>query len=462
MSIRILYLWVSVLLSISFGYTSDITLESIHEEELTRNLKGKIEYALLNYKEKIQSKTSPRCKTFAEAHALTLIALKSSMESAFFLPKTALTPRIKSTLEDLKKDYEISPSFSIQSDQLMRLLNSIPHTKKMRKRLGVARDTAKVFEDTLSYINTIFKSKFLGYSEEAYAKAAQVYIALLQWRENSCKTPGHMELNTFYKEEFINNVLKSIDRTGGINFVLFVCPPVNFSSLNSENPEEYFLVSARESLLSKHVPHLETLVEEFLSPTQVPVTFLLAIGDSDEDDYIWPALGRPTGLIEEKLNHRRIKLASNIATYISQYLPSAKIAIHSLHGNGGKNADKKIYEEISLNYREYFSDSDIDTEATRMLQLWAKGSYYGGLPSPTDETLSKIIAAKFGAYAVHGIIARKLAPFSFLCQTEFPPKLRTDMLNAGIKCQKDEEFSVVYLLGDKGKSKGQVIRNPSA
>lgn len=469
MDIRILYIWISILLPIPFSYASEITSENISEDELTRTVKGKIQHSLVFYKDKIQSKTSPRCKTFAEAYHYTLAAHKLAMESAYALlksiPITNLDPEVKSSFEDLKKDYETSPPLYVESNQLWELLSSTPTIKfgfqtkpqkiaKVRRRFGVVKEVSQAFENTLNYVDIIFKRNFSGYSKETYAKTGQVFIALLEWRENSCKSEEHIMLNFFFKNEFIKSLLESIDKTGGVNLTLFVCVPVNYSSLTSETPEEYFLVSPEKSLLSKHILYLENLIEEFLVPTKVPVKLSIMIGDSDGKDYLWNLLENPMHLNEEELTKRRTRFALNIKSYVSTYLPSVQTEVHSLHQNEGKDADQELYKEIFFNYSKYFSDLDMANEIARMTQLWKNENYYNGLPYPTGKDLEIFIAAKCAAYAVHGVIADKLNPYSILCQTEFPSELRTKMINMGRKeFYKNGAFSVIYLLEIKEENK---------
>lgn len=481
MRIRILHLWISLLCLNTFGCASDTTLDSIQEQEFHAHLQRHINNALESYKNNIQSQKYS-AGTFSEVYNRTLLALQESIKDAseFFMdykPVSLLALAKPSTLSNeptassnqpinnfIETNKEEMSSLIVEAKTLWESFKNIsseiyaplkiPQRKigNLRKNLLKAIETTEAFEVTLMYVSHFFYGILPGYSQEVYHKAIQPYIALHQWRKKSCHTAKHMELNAFFSKDFIQKLLESIHQTGRINLISFICPPLDFEQLKSDNPENYLLTTTENSLISKHISYFRLLVENLLIPTGIDIRLIFMIGDSDEDDYIWAQENsKPATLDEKKLNKRRTELLSNITKYVSDFLPSVQIEVYSLHHYLGKNADTETYEEMFHNYQKYFSESDIKTEFIRMLELWENGNYYSKLPYPGEISLNTIIKAKFAAYAVHGLIAHKIMPTAILCQTEFPLKLRTDMLNAGRKYREKGQFPVLYLLNEPEK-----------
>jgi hypothetical protein len=472
MRIRIFFLLITTLLSISFADSCDVNKEQYFDIELKRQINN----ALLCYKDTIQPQSKVSCETFAEAYSQTQIVLKENISSTHTLfklvPKTISTPNVELLLEPSIEKSETSTSLLNESKLLWDSLKSTEtrafgseikpnQVARARKNFGSAREALEILEHTLSYVSSSFKNKFPNYSQEIYINAAQIYIALFQWRENSCKTLEHAQLNLFNTPEFIKGLLESISKTGKINLLQFVCPPVDFSLLSSPNPEDYFLVSAERSLLSRHISQLSNFIT-YLNPTGIPIKVSFIVGDNDEEGYIWPYLEKQAKLNKERLDERRRKLVSNIQQYVSKKLHLSEIAVYSLSdlqnvpkkGLDEEDYAKKVYQEIFNHYANYFTPIEVDTEMNRMAQLWMPEGYYSGLPHPNNnETLKKIVIAKFAAYAVDGVVARDCAPFSLLVQTEFPRELRSKMMNAGRVLLKDGGFPVIYLLGDKEQHK---------
>lgn len=477
----VFYLWIIFLFEISFSYASDM-IEDVQDHKFHQILQNHINSTLELYKKNIQSEKYP-FGTFSQVYDCTILALQETITNTieFFeeyrlnsfkndddlareeLPAASsgsaslANEPINNFIED---PFPQTTSLIIQAKNLRHNLRKIPSEiyidlkisqgkiGKLCKKLLKNAEMVENFESTFLYVSDFFHTILPNYSQETYNKAIQPYIALFEWREKSCKTSSHKKLNAFFNKDFIQGFLESIHQTGRINLISFICPPIDFEKLISQNPENYFLTTAENSSISKHILYFKSLIERFLIPTGIAVRVTFMIGDSDEDDYIWGENNlKPLTLNEKELDSHRLKLCANIAAYVSSFLPSAQIDVQSLHQHRGKNADINAYEELFTHYSEYFSPSDIDTEKKRMLELWKKGNYYNGLSYPGDFSLSFIIRAKLGSYAVHGLTAHKLEPTAILCQTEFPLELRTKMLNSGRKYRDKGEFPTLYLFG---------------
>lgn len=302
--------------------------------------------------------------------------------------------------------------------------------KKRCRQLGDSIDTLKEFNAVIKNKANALQNHFPHYLDSTYIHTAKVLIAFKDWEKNK-------EVSSPEKENQEEFFLKSLEENKKINFLIFVCPPTDFKLLHSSTPEDYIQVSIEKSFRSKHLAHLCDLFTS-LKYTELDMSLLALIGDNDEEDYIWPTLGKPK-LDEEKLQSRRQQLKESVTAYFCKKLPDIPVKVLSL-ALDCHDQHRKVHKEVRGNIPKFFDQKDKEEEKKRMSSLFT--TYYSGLPSPKVEQLEAIIEDKFATYAMHGVIAQSYDSQLVLIQTEFPPLLRTKMLNAG---RSHNPLPVVYL-----------------
>lgn len=266
-----------------------------------------------------------------------------------------------------------------------------------------------------------------------YRTAARALIALTDWdaaKTSDAALPGAL--------------LRGLQKSGVVSLGIFICPPVEFGYLSSSEPEQYLRTSLADSLLSRQIERLSALCNS-LRTAKIPFRITAIVGDRDEDDYIWPVIGKPEGLEDSKLEGRRSDLLAAVGTYLTKEVKVGKqsgprlvrpdeLDVRSL-------ADMRVSARAETVGQMVSSDpfplgnllqlNDQQAEVERMQELWEANGYYDGLPIPSRADLVKIVRLKFAAYAAQGVMLGELDSDLIMIQTERPPALRSAMLNQG-------------------------------
>lgn len=318
---------------------------------------------------------------------------------------------------------------------------------KVSRRLFCATEGYEAALTAIYLLGGALEERYAGFSPQTYFTAAKAILSIAEWDK--------MGWGTLEGAPYALNVLRGVEQEGAVSLTLFVCPPAEFGYLRSDEPELYLRTSVQGSLLSAQAPDLRELFVN-LKRSGVPIQLNVLIGDADENDYIWPALGKPAALSEEKLAPRREELAAAVRSYVldkiaqtkaGQLLSEGQINVISLAATAMPDEAAQTYvrfvEEPQVMGR-YLRQFDLQDERDRMLELWQPGDYYDGLPRPEDRQLDDIILRKFAAYAMQGVYLGSAAPNSILIQTERPPLMRTRMMNTGRNVLSMPEIPAIY------------------
>lgn len=300
---------------------------------------------------------------------------------------------------------------------------------KVSKRLltaaeiyGTAAALVAETADTLSQRNP-------GARESTYFTAARAALTLYEWSAGD-------------SDGFSDNVVRSIDSTGKVSLCFFVCPPVEFGYLSSDEPENYLRTTMSGSLLSRQVERLSKLFQA-LNEARVPYEITAIIGDTDEKEYIWPVLGDLPNLKPDLLEQRQAQLREAVKAYITDELgpqskrqpriaPAESVEVLRLSALANSPRCDLVLASCSEKpFGNLITAEDVAIEKERMRELWQPGGYYDGIPFPKDADLESIVLRKFASYAAQGVLIAELLPDAVLIQTELPPNLRTCMLNEG-------------------------------
>ncbi len=296
------------------------------------------------------------------------------------------------------------------------------------KKLTNALESFFELERAVESVSSVLAEEFPGFKPTEYKKAALALFVLVDRDSNPAKGSARERAGAIGLP-----LLEALRESGRIELLLFVCPPVEFEYLKSDQPELYIRTSMEQSLLARQMKELIRL-NQSLDKVGVEWSLKALIGDNDEREYIFPVLDCQTKLSEDQLTFRKSKLKQSVESYLLDRLGGAnlpKVEVVSLSQAGFTPRAEYMRESVSEKFKGYYLDIEIDQEKSRMLELWRPGSYYDGIPCPINGELDKIVALKFAAYAAQGVFIAERYPNCLLIQTEFPSRLRTKMLNVG-------------------------------
>lgn len=423
---------------ISSSYACDQFLE---EDEQTSKFSPPFKYSVSSQSEKEDKSSKEKCEKQKKIRMITSQNIGKEVEHLQKKIKETLKVITPPEYEPFSEIYEAELVLKQLKDTRVALVDDhniiktdkkseYKQLKKRCRQLGDSIDALKEFNAIIKHKANILKKRFPHYLDSTYIHTAKVLIAFKDWEKNK-------EVSSPEKENQEEFFLKSLEEHQKINFLIFICPPTDFKLLHSPTPEDYIQFSVEKSFRSKHLARLCDLFTS-LRYTELEISLLALIGDSDEEDYLWPTLGKPK-LDEEKLKSRRKQLKESVTTYLCTKVPDMPVKVLSL-ALDCCDQQRNIYEEVRKNIPKFFDQKDKDEEKKRMSSLFT--TYYSGLFSPKPEQLEAIINDKFATYAMHGVIAQSGNPYLVLIQTESPPLLRTKMLNAG---RPQEPLPVIYL-----------------
>ncbi|MEU2957153.1 hypothetical protein [Streptomyces xanthochromogenes] len=313
----------------------------------------------------------------------------------------------------------------------VRLAVSGKRLKKVSRRL---HDAVEEFDHAcapLADLAGTLSSEHPGFAPTTYERTAAALLVLAAW-DASPAAPTATRTRS---------LLRSIERDGHVRLALFVCPPVDFTKINSVQPELYVRDHMHGSVLSRLTARLRELFRG-LEDARVDVDLWTIIGDTDEDDYLWYGVDAPAHLDRLALDERREALVGAVARYLTEEIPRAggnsprvfdgrNLTVQRLSGLAPSTACRQVYASVLEAPLHRFEPQDIEAEKKIMRGLWKPNSYYQGLPEPDDTTLTSIVVRKFATYAMQGRLLRECEPDLVLIQTERPSLLRARMLSAG-------------------------------
>lgn len=309
---------------------------------------------------------------------------------------------------------------------------------KKSKALVSKSEALSLYMTTLNCIADTLQFNSSGYFSSSYSLASRAWLALRDWDKAG-------DNGARVDQSLGKSLVRSIGRDGYISLAVFVCPPMEYSSLQTESPENYIRLSFTSSFLEKQLVDFRAL-NQSLKKFDVPVRWRFILADTDDDDYLWPILGRPENLSGINFENRWNQLLDILRKYLTKgenaALDSSNLDVKLLSqippGEDGLFVTKNIIERPL----QFFSESELANEKKRMGELWS--TYYFALREPTDDELTNIIYRKWAAYACQGVMVAEHFRDSVLIITEQPPLLRTRMFNNGLAALKARQLPVVY------------------
>lgn len=242
------------------------------------------------------------------------------------------------------------------------------------------------------------------------------------------------------------NFTRSLSESGFIEFGVFACPTINARLLlSSIDPEAYISTDPSGCSLEKGGKD-QRMNKLFMGLRKIGIAVMLRIiiGDTDEEDYIFPVVPPAMQLNPMVIEQRRSKFSSNLQERARTRLPWQQ------------SVDR--YSEISALFEDRLplaalddpqTKRDLSTEMFQMKQVYNPGGYYEGLPLPSESQIRQATELKFQTYARQGRRLVQMYPNLVLIQNEFPLLIRTRMLNL-LSCQMGLPIlPAVYPLADR-------------
>ena len=221
-------------------------------------------------------------------------------------------------------------------------------------------------------------------------------------------------------KEVLKIISSSLEENRYIEFLQFTCPRINAELLNSEYPSDYILTDEEGNNFETTKGRLSKLVQA-LNNIGIKSRVNIVIGDTDEEDYVFPIVGTPIFDVKD-LEKRKISYKDNFYKSLKNN-NSLNIVVYRW------SEIRDLFTDSQPNMDLIISEKDLKEEVERMKEIFGVGNYYAGLEPPVEEDLYKIAELKFRSYAWQGYLLTSFLPNVILLQNEFPQKLRTKMIN---------------------------------
>lgn len=344
---------------------------------------------------------------------------------------------------------------------------------RISRALGKLRTAAEAYEpfDSLVYelASAVSEQSPEQYPDRVYLQVAKTLVVLGLWEWENAQVDRDLT-----RHEAIPTLLRNLGRDEPVAFSFFICPPAYYPALCMERPEQYYPTCVEGSFLQSQAPALRDLTER-LRRIGVPARIVAVIGDCDEVDYLWPVLGPPSSLTSvsvcEAVEERKSQFQEAVFRYLERSGIAAATDISVLRLSRLKppfraqlDAECANRLDTIANDPRWFNERDRYLETQRMEELWAPGSYYEGLPAPSEEQLAEIVRRKFAAYAEEGLLLGGLpgTADSILIQLEKPPLLRNRMLNAAREMRGSPSWPALLLYPPEDRGTMQYVLTEQA
>ena len=254
---------------------------------------------------------------------------------------------------------------------------------------------------------------------------------LIRWLE----IEGARSMSAQEADQAVAHISARLSAGVPVRVIIFVCPPVDYLQLGSDDAATFVLTDVETALVRRHRRRIQELLQ-LLIDVGGHVELLALVGDTDERDYLWLRSGPPVALCRLRLAQRRTEFAAALQIYLNDQMvskfPSGCVSVKVKNLSELMAVpDLDLQREGPLgNLASYFSEGDLQQEVDFMQTLWEGAQpYYEGLRKPTDPEMRVIVRDKFITYALQGRMLLDLEPL-LLIQTERPSVLRMKMLNA--------------------------------
>lgn len=310
-----------------------------------------------------------------------------------------------------------------------------------RERLRVG--TESIVEEDLKSQRDLIKEKQAERALKRYgvSQVADEEISLSPEQRTSTAVEVLSRYNILENEAIdplvVIRMARSLREKGCMEFVQFTCPRIDAKLLLGQTPEAYLATNPLGNNFETTVGRLLVVIKA-LSQAGIDSWINIVIGDTDEDDYLFPVIGEPN-LDKKTCEQRKATYQRNFIARIGKKYPRLGLTVDRW------SEIRELYSGVAKQTLASFSEQDVEDEVKRMREIFAKGNYYDGFITPDDTQMRKIVELKFKTYAWQGYVLSRFFPNAVLLQNEFPLKLRTRMLN--VLNDTDNTLPAVYPYG---------------
>ena len=287
------------------------------------------------------------------------------------------------------------------------LMNELRRRKNTDQRADRTFRAYARFWDSFSQAEERLKELGMSYSGETSGWAAMVLGILAYFDRARGINPDTIQLRS--------NVATS-EATRRIDYFVFICPPINTTPDGAgyyiyPNPE-------RTAIYTERGASYRQLVGWLKYAGAIP-NLLVFIGDTDDTDYIYPAIGSPERFSWDERTKQIVKMKMYIYKLVARKIQQERTVL-----SWYLDMPQKL-EDVSVNR----PDITI-SEQPRIRELFSDGNFYGEMIRPTGDQVSLMAALKVNTYGFQGREIRGRYNPTFGIQTETPSLLRSEMLNA--------------------------------
>jgi len=252
-----------------------------------------------------------------------------------------------------------------------------------------------------------------------------------------------------YGEDVADAFRRSLDIAGVVELIQFTCPPIQSRFLATDTPELYIDTDpARSNFdIGGAGSRLQKKIIKALRDAQVDPKLQLVIGDDDEDQYLFPILGKPATFNDEVLVQRKDQFEVKLSPYLEEKFPSIPFELNRTSMLTALCEDIAEFDpEKALAAPTIQADLRIET--AQLQAVFQAGGYYDGYPLPRNADLRQVAEAKFLTYGRQGYSIKFWYPNGVLIQNEFPLPTRSRMINL-VNDQLGEPLPVIYPYSDR-------------
>ena len=240
---------------------------------------------------------------------------------------------------------------------------------------------------------------------------------------------------------------RAFSQTGFLEFGTFACPPINARLLTSDSPESYILTTPTGSSFEKGGKD-QRIAKMFKALREIGIEARLRviIGDTDEEDYVFPVVPAPQPLDPQRVEVQRQDFFRNFSEYLGNRF-AWPTQVERYSDIASLFDDQLPPPDLS----EPNTQEDLMTEERQMTGVFRPGEYYDGYAIPSLAEIKAMTRLKFLTYASQGTRLAQMYPEMVLIQNEFPLLLRTRMLNNLNRQQRLPHLPIVYPIPDRSR-----------
>jgi hypothetical protein len=200
-----------------------------------------------------------------------------------------------------------------------------------------------------------------------------------------------------------------------LDYFVFICPAINITSDGTgyyiyPNPERTAIYTNRGNFYKQ--------LASWLKYAGAIPNLLVFIGDTDDTDYIYPAIGNPKDFDWAERDKMIQKMKTNTIQLVTKKIQAENMVLSWFLDMPPKPSEIAIFQpDISL------------SEEFRISELFSAENFYGRMTRPNQTQITTMANLKVDTYGRQGQAIKTRYSPCFGIQMETPSLLRSEMLN---------------------------------